>query len=540
MAFEAGKRLGDYEVLDVLGRGGMGCVYRVRNIISNRVEAMKVLLGDQAGELGLGDRFLGEIRTLARLDHPNIAKFLTAFQLDHQLMMVMEFVEGGTLAAEAAEKRLPVDDVLRYVGQTLSALAYAHKNGVIHRDIKPSNVMITPQGNAKLMDFGIAKSQMDPIMTRPGTTVGSMLYMSPEQICGLPVDARSDLYSVGVMLYELAVGRRPFEADSPAAALHAQLNTPPTPPIEINPSISPALSEVILTAMQKDPAHRFASAEAFGLALESVRKELARVQASAAAPTVTQPPKPQQQPAQAASPAIPRPPQPIATSAKGNRALWATLGALACVCVLVVGAMTLPHFFKSSAASPRTNTPAPNTSPAPNNPTPANTNPVEPNNTPDLTRVTPDTKPTQPAPNKTPLHPTSRNSPANSSSVKQEPLPPLPDAQLPANNAGTGVQVNTPITPAGPSQADLDRADEELMKLHSRAEAVQSSLDNLRAQQAASGLGLRQDISSAASRMQNYLHASDRALQEKNLDNARKYMDNAETEIGRLETFFGR
>src|SRR5205807_1247850 len=136
---------------------------------------------------------------------------------------------------QAKNARIPFPEVLSYITQILTALSYAHENGVIHRDIKPSNVMITPQGVVKLMDFGIAKSTADPLTTRSGATIGSILYMSPEQVRGGPVDARSDLYSVGVLLYELTAGRRPFEGENTFAILDAQLKTTPQPPIELNP-----------------------------------------------------------------------------------------------------------------------------------------------------------------------------------------------------------------------------------------------------------------------------------------------------------------
>ncbi len=212
---------------------------------------MKVLLEDISSKPGMGDRFLAEIRTLARLDHPNIAKLHTAFKVNNQLVMVTEFVEGVDLGERASKGSTPIYKVIGYVQQVLAALGYAHQRGVVHRDIKPSNVMVTPHGNVKLMDFGIAKSNLEPFLTRPGTTVGSLLYMSPEQVRGSAVDARSDLYSLGIVLYELTAGRCPFDSDSTYDVLNAQLNTPPPTPISINPAMPESLNAIILKALEK-------------------------------------------------------------------------------------------------------------------------------------------------------------------------------------------------------------------------------------------------------------------------------------------------
>ncbi|HEX4749648.1 MAG TPA: bifunctional serine/threonine-protein kinase/formylglycine-generating enzyme family protein [Bryobacteraceae bacterium] len=271
MPFEIGQTVSDYEILDVLGKGGMGRVYRVRNVISGRIEAMKVLLADFANEPEVGERFGSEIRTLARLDHPNIAKLLTAFRVENEVVMLMEFVEGITLTDRGKQGLIPPSELHNCISQTLCALAYAHQNGVVHRDIKPSNIMVTPQGVVKLMDFGIAKSQADNLQTRAGITMGSVSYMSPEQVRGAAVDARSDVYSMGIVLYELAVGRRPFESESTWAVLEAQLNQMPASPIEVNPAISPPLNDIILRALQKDPAQRFQSADEFRVHLDALR-----------------------------------------------------------------------------------------------------------------------------------------------------------------------------------------------------------------------------------------------------------------------------
>ena len=227
MSYEIGTLIGDYEIVDVLGTGGMGKVYKVRNTISDRIEAMKVLLPNLNADQELAERFLREIKVQASLQHPNIASLRTAQRVNNQLLMIMEFVEGSTIETVMREKRIPLEDCVRYGSQVLSALAYAHAHGVVHRDIKPPNIMLTRDGSIKLMDFGIAKVSVDHRLTQTGKTVGSLFYMSPEQIRGSDVDGRSDLYSFGITLYEMVTGRRPFEGESDYSIMAAHLQQPP-------------------------------------------------------------------------------------------------------------------------------------------------------------------------------------------------------------------------------------------------------------------------------------------------------------------------
>src|SRR5690242_19809952 len=209
-----GERVGDYEIVEVLGAGGMGQVYKVRNVLSNRIEAMKVLLPNAGGDPEGTARFLREIQVQATLDHPNIACLHTAQMNGDQIVMILEFVEGSTIEKLLEHGTLGVRESVAYTTQVLSALAYAHERGVVHRDIKPANIMRTPQGAIKLLDFGIARMKQDRRLTQTGSTVGSLYYMSPEQIRGAQPDPRSDLYSLGITLYEMVTGRRPFEGTS--------------------------------------------------------------------------------------------------------------------------------------------------------------------------------------------------------------------------------------------------------------------------------------------------------------------------------------
>ena len=193
MSLQPGMQVGDYQILRELGAGGMGKVFQVRNVISDRIEAMKVLLPDLVGAPGLADRFLREIKVQAALEHPNIAGLRTAMRDGNQLLMVMEFVEGRTVGEYLDQGPVPIQNAVGICMEVLSALDYAHSRGIVHRDIKPSNIMITTQGQVKLMDFGIARVMNDPSLTQTHQTTGSLYYMSPEQINGAQLDGRSDL-----------------------------------------------------------------------------------------------------------------------------------------------------------------------------------------------------------------------------------------------------------------------------------------------------------------------------------------------------------
>jgi serine/threonine protein kinase len=263
MPLEPGQTIGDYEVLSPLGAGGIGEVYKVRHVISQRTEAMKFLRSDRTGG-ELPERFLREIRVLASLSHPCIARLHTAFKVDDQIAMVMEFIEGQDLhwKLRSAWPGRAVEGI-EYVRQVLSAQDYAHARDVIHRDIKPSNIMITPEGQAKLLDFGMAFKAADLSVTRPGFILGSLHYMSPEQVRGERVDARSDLYSTGVTLYEILTGLKPFDGKTEYEVMTGHLREQPKWPGDINPHIPYGLSSTLMKAMAKEPARRFQNATDF-------------------------------------------------------------------------------------------------------------------------------------------------------------------------------------------------------------------------------------------------------------------------------------
>jgi serine/threonine protein kinase len=270
MAFEPGQTIGDYEIVAKLGVGGLGAVYEVRHQISQRREAMKVLLPDQSGTAEMVERFRREVQTLATLNHPNIAALHNAFYSDNQLIMVMELIHGETLLDRRLRYPVTLPQALDIATQILRALVYAHGLGVVHRDIKPSNIMITEAGQVKLLDFGIAIAGRSGNLTRAGYLLGSLNYMSPEQVSGGKATTRSDLYSVGVTLYEFVTGRLPITGNSDYEIMTGHLHQIPPPPHQIVPTIPAPLSVAIMRALSKDPADRFPNAEEFLRAIDMV------------------------------------------------------------------------------------------------------------------------------------------------------------------------------------------------------------------------------------------------------------------------------
>jgi serine/threonine protein kinase len=262
MSFEPGQRIGDYQIVAKLGAGGLGMVYEVEHLISQRREAMKILLPDQ-GTPDMVERFRREVQTLAALNHVNIAQLHTAFYHENQLAMIMELIHGETLRDRRLRIAITLTQALEYMGQTLNALAYAHRLGVVHRDIKPSNIMITEGGFVKLLDFGIALTGHAAELTRAGYLLGSLNYMSPEQVGGSKATSRSDIYSVGVTLYELLTGDLPIKGENNYEIMMGHMNHVPAPPNALAPQVPIAISDAVMRALAKDPMQRFASAEEF-------------------------------------------------------------------------------------------------------------------------------------------------------------------------------------------------------------------------------------------------------------------------------------
>ena len=269
MEIELGQRVGDYQIVRKIGAGGLGVVYEVQHVVSRRSEAMKILLPIQTGTMDAPERFLREIQLLAALDHPNIARLNNAFYYKDQLVMVMELVVGDTLRRIGATRAIPLPKVMEYAKQILSALDYAHARGVIHRDIKPANIMVGIDERLKLLDFGIATSSHAVELTQSGFLVGTLSYLSPEQIKGEKATPRSDIYSAGVTFYELLTGQLPFTGATYYEVASAHLNNEPVLASVINPGVPESLARVILRALAKEPANRFATAQEFLIAFSA-------------------------------------------------------------------------------------------------------------------------------------------------------------------------------------------------------------------------------------------------------------------------------
>lgn len=263
-----GKTLGGCVVTEMLGQGGMARVYRAHQTHLDRDVAIKVLPPYYASDQNFVDRFQLEARSLARLSHPHIVIIHDAGREHGLLYIIMEYVAGGNLRDYMAES-MSLREVTRIIREVASALTYAHERGIIHRDVKPVNVLMDPSRRAVLSDFGIAKVlATSAAMTRSGAGVGTPEYMSPEQCRGVQVDARADIYALGVMLYEMLTGHTPFEADNYTALAHSHIYETPPPPSHYNPRISPAVQAVTLKALEKDPANRFQQAMEMAITLE--------------------------------------------------------------------------------------------------------------------------------------------------------------------------------------------------------------------------------------------------------------------------------
>ncbi len=587
-----GARKGDYLILGTLGAGGMGKVYKVRNTLSDRVEAMKVLLPDLSEQQELADRFLREIKVLASLNHPNIAELRTALTIGNQLVMIMEYVEGTTLASRLQQGDVRYADALVYFDQVLAALACAHSQRIVHRDIKPANIMLAPFGVVKLMDFGIARSGNDMGLTMTGTTLGSVAYMSPEQVRCEPLDGRSDLYSVGVSLYETITGQRPYVSDNNFEVMQAHLQVPPTAPIDLKSDIPPGLNQLILMAMAKNPAQRFQTADAMRGALRSVAPVLGEptpfapmippestmdmsapqtprpathsaprsvtvrpltAQPITARPVTARPvtAQPLHQPLAPATPAPPlAPTMPLAgsaphypqaqapisaagtapTSAGNSRPLYITLSIVIALLVLAAAGFGAKRWMDARSSEN-------STAALPDNPSPPAPSPTV-----DATPapVTPAMRPVptpSPAPSKVSTG-TSVKPRATSPQVAQNPEPVAPQQAVPATQTPSNAQAEHRAAEQSARKTVASVAQLAALE-HEEFDELQARDNKVNARIAALPQQPGMDVAVPQQTARNELVLAERALQQGDVQTAQKYMEQAEADINKIEKILG-
>jgi serine/threonine protein kinase len=378
---QPGQMLGPYRIINQIGRGGMATVYKAYQPSIDRYVAIKVLPSQLAESKEFATRFHQEARIIASLEHPHILPVFDYGETDGVAYFVMRYLEAGTLKDRMIEGRpLPLKEIDRLFTQLAEALSYAHSRGIVHRDLKPANALIDSHGNVFLTDFGIAKllESASPRLTQTDAIMGTPAYISPEQAQANPVDQRSDIYSLGIILYEMVTGSVPFVAETPLAVLFKHISDPLPPPSLVKSDVPASIEQVILKALAKDPKDRFATAGEFVTAWKRALEESEKLQPATEAMTVplartipgAQPPRPA--PASKAASGTGRPAVWIAGCVVGACALFSLVGVAVIASnwrgLSAPGPVTgLPPATETSASIPPTSPPLPTATAGPAN-----------------------------------------------------------------------------------------------------------------------------------------------------------------------------
>ena len=272
----AKKKIGRYKVLGELGRGAMGIVYKAEDPNLDRLVALKTIIleEDSEGRAEYQKRFVVEAKAAGKLQHPNIVTTFDCGEHEGMAYIAMELVEGTDLRSRLQNESVPAAEAVEITRQVAEGLGYAHMRGVVHRDIKPGNIMLNAEGQAKIMDFGLARMRIADHKTSTGMVLGTPRYMSPEQICGQPVDQRSDIFSLGIVLYEMLTGTRLFSGENIEQVEHAITQTDHVPPTRVVPGLPAMLDFVVARALKKDPSVRYQDAYELAADLETCLAEL--------------------------------------------------------------------------------------------------------------------------------------------------------------------------------------------------------------------------------------------------------------------------